>query len=93
MNLSFNKLKKDKTSLILIFIFIFSLIVIGFSIIYTLFNRNKNTDNLYNVGNLYEINNNISGSGVAIFDEFVIENFDNLEIKLDNKKVYRADSI
>lgn len=93
MNLNFKRILKYKKSIILIVVLIFSLIIVLFSIIYSLFKNKNNEDNLYNVGNTYEVNNNISGSGVAIFDEFVFENFDNIETKIDSKKVYRADSV
>lgn len=82
----FNKKASLYLGISLIIIFVIALIVdkIGE------FNREKN---LYNIGNLQEVKDQVTLPAVAVFNEYVYENFNNIEINKDNTQVHRADSL
>lgn len=85
-----NKIKRNSLYIIILFIAILSIV---FAFVYKKINSNNKDKSLYNIGNLQEINKDINSSGVAIFDEYVLENFSGIEIQTDNSKVYRADNV
>lgn len=74
-------------------IFISIAILVVLSSIISISKFNKNDDKIYNIGNKEKIENKLELPAIAIFDEYVYENFKNSEFALDNYKMYRADSV
>lgn len=84
-----NKAQKN-TLYFILFVAFLSMI---FASVFNKINNVNRDKNLYNIGNIQEINNDIVTNGVAIFDEYVLENFSGIDISTDNSRVYRADSV
>lgn len=71
---------------------IIALIIIIILAINVLDNKIKE-DNLYNIGNPEEQANYIDLNSVIVFDEYVLENFSDVDISLDTNKLYRSQSV
>ena len=71
---------------------IIALIVIIILAINVLDNKIKE-DNLYNIGNPEDISRHIDLASVLVFDEYVLENFSDVDISLDANKLYRSQSV
>ena len=68
------------------------LIVIVILAINILDNKIKE-DNLYNIGNPEDQSKHIDLASVLVFDEYVLENFSDVDISLDANKLYRSQSV
>ncbi|WP_311487874.1 HlyD family efflux transporter periplasmic adaptor subunit [uncultured Helcococcus sp.] len=71
---------------------IIALIIIIILAINVLDNKIKE-DNLYNIGNPEEQAKYIDLNSVLVFDEYVLENFSDVDISLDTNKLYRSQSV
>lgn len=71
---------------------IIALIVIIILAINVLDNKIKE-DNLYNIGNPEDKSRHIDLASVLVFDEYVLENFSDVDISLDANKLYRSQSV
>lgn len=67
------------------------LILISFA--FEIINENKRQNNLYNIENPIYIDSELVLPSVAIYNELVLDNFDGIDIEIDNSNVYRADTI
>ena len=68
------------------------LIVIVILAINILDNKIKE-DNLYNIGNPEDQSKHIDLASVLVFDEYVLENFSDVDISLDANELYRSQSV
>lgn len=84
------KRKKYNKHFLIIGVLVF--IVIAFFVIRTLDSKIKE-DKLYNIDNPERQVKDIDLSSVLVFDEYVFENFSDVDISLDANKLYRAKSV
>lgn len=66
-----------------------ALILVSYFFIQSITNYSKNK-NIYNIGNSEKYTKYKKAKGVAVFNEFVFENFDDIEIEDFKYKVFRA---
>lgn len=84
-------MRERKKNILILPLAIISIIVI-LAIVISNFRENRRETNLYNIGNLQDINQKMVLPSVAIFNEYILDNFEGIEIQSDNT-VYRADSV
>lgn len=83
--------KNAKIGLTLLLAIILILMLISFII--EILQQNKRERNLYNIENPIIKKNELKLPAVAIFNEFVMDNFKGIEIEKDNYKIYRVSDI
>lgn len=86
-------MKKTKKNSLYIIVLLIVILTIALALIYKSINDKNRDKSLFNIGNIQEINKDINTNGVAIFDEYVLENFSGIEIETNNTRIYRADSV
>lgn len=58
-----------------------------------IYNKFSKNNEVYNITIPIEYKKNINTKGVAVFNEYVFDNFNGIKIKNDNKKIHRSDEI
>lgn len=76
---------KRKIPLVLLFFIIFSL---GLTWMIEVYNSYKKGNNIYNIGHLKSEKIFLESKAFVFFDEFVFDNFNNIDVKINNIKVY-----
>lgn len=84
-------MKIRKNNLFMFLLGAFALIILIAFAINTFYEKRRES-NLYNIGNLQEIKEELVLPSVAIFNEYILDNFEGIEVKTDNT-VFRADSV
>lgn len=70
-----------------------TIVLMLISFIVEILQQNRREKNLYNIENPIVQKNEIVMPAVAIFNEFVMDNFNGLDIEIDNSKIYRVGDI
>lgn len=83
--------KNTKFGLTLFLVIIIILMLISF--IVEILQQNRREKNLFNIENPINQEIELELPAVAIFDEFVMDNFNEIEIEKDNSKLYRVGDI
>lgn len=83
--------RKSKFGITLFIIVVVILMLISFTV--EIIQQNKREKNLYNIQNPIVEEIDLKLPAIAIFNEFVMDNFNGLEIEKDNSKIYRVGDI